>query len=39
MLGVVTHEQEGVLRVSSDELRELERLGFDFELAGNSIEY
>jgi hypothetical protein len=30
MLGVVTHQREGVVNVTSDELRELERIGFDF---------
>jgi hypothetical protein len=30
MLGVVTHQREGVVRVTTDELRELERIGFDF---------
>lgn len=30
MLGVVTHQREGVVRVTPDELRELERIGFDF---------
>jgi len=30
MLGVVTHQREGVVRVAAEELRELERIGFDF---------
>jgi hypothetical protein len=30
MLGVVTHQREGVVRVTPEELRELERIGFDF---------
>jgi hypothetical protein len=39
MLGVVTHEQEGLLRATAEELRELETLGFDFERSGASIEF
>jgi hypothetical protein len=39
MLGVVTHEQEGLLRATAEELRELETLGFDFERSSASIEF
>lgn len=39
MLGVVTHEQEGVLRATADELRELAALGFAFQPAGTSITF
>jgi hypothetical protein len=39
LLGVVTHEQEGVLRVTAPELRELETLGFDFAPRGSAITY
>lgn len=37
MLGVVTHEREGVLRATEDEMRELDALGFTFEPAGARI--
>ncbi len=37
MLALVTAEQEGLLRVEADELRELERLGFGFSAAGAAI--
>jgi hypothetical protein len=30
MLGEVTHQREGMVRVTAEELRELERIGFDF---------
>lgn len=39
LLGIVTHEREGVLRVTADELRELERIGFDFAPAATSIRF
>ncbi len=39
VLGVVTHQQEGVLRVTPDELRELERTGFDFSHEATSIRF
>jgi hypothetical protein len=39
MLGVVTHEQEGVLRATPQEVRELETLGFDFASRGEAITY
>lgn len=34
MLGILTHEQEGVLRASAQEVLELQRMGFDFEPVG-----
>lgn len=39
MLGIVTHQQEGVLRVTPDELRELERAGFDFSHEATTIRF
>lgn len=39
MLGIVTHEREGILRVTPDELRELERIGFDFAPSASSIRF
>lgn len=39
MLGIVTHEWEGILRASPDEIRELEELGYPFRLQGKSIQY
>lgn len=39
MLGVVTHQREGVLRVTPDELRELERIGFDFAHEASAIRF
>ena len=39
MLGVVTHEQEGVLRATPQEVRELETLGFDFSSHGDAITF
>ena len=39
MLAVITHQREGVLRVTPDELRELERIGFDFSDTASSIRY
>lgn len=39
MLGVVTHQREGVLRVTPDELRELERVGFDFAHEPSAIRF
>ena len=37
MLGVVTHQREGVVRVTAEELRELERIGFDFAAEATSV--
>ena len=39
MLGVVTHEREGVLRVTPEEHRELQRIGFDFTTTASSIRF
>jgi hypothetical protein len=39
MLGIVTHEREGVLRVTPEELRELERVGFDFAHEASTIRF
>lgn len=39
MLGVVTHLREGVVRVTPDELRELERIGFDFAQEATAIRF
>lgn len=39
MLGVVTHQREGVVRVESEELRELERIGFDFAEEATAIRF
>ena len=39
MLGIVTHEQEGVLRATPQEVRELETLGFDFSAHGEAIAF
>jgi len=39
MLGIVTHQREGVLRVTPDELRELERIGFDFAPDATAIRF
>jgi hypothetical protein len=39
MLGVVTHQREGVLRVDADEHRELERIGFDFANVASAIRF
>jgi hypothetical protein len=39
MLGVVTHQREGMVRVTTDELRELERIGFDFSPEATAIRF
>lgn len=39
MLGVVSHEGEGVLRVTNQEQRQLERDGFPFRLRGTYVGY
>ncbi|HEX6598974.1 MAG TPA: hypothetical protein VF034_06595 [Gemmatimonadaceae bacterium] len=39
MLGVVTHQREGVVRVTPVELRELERIGFDFAREATAIRF
>jgi len=39
MLGVVTHQREGVVCVTADELRELERIGFDFAPEATAIRF
>ena len=39
MLGVVTHEREGVLRATPQEVRALATLGFDFASHGEAITY
>jgi hypothetical protein len=39
MLGVVTHQREGMVRVTADELRELERIGFDFAAEAAAIRF
>ena len=39
MLGVVTHQREGMVRVTADELRELERIGFDFAAEPTAIRF
>jgi hypothetical protein len=39
MLGLVTHQREGVVRVTPDELRELERVGFDFSHEATAIRF
>lgn len=39
MLGVVTHQREGMVRVTADELGELERIGFDFAPEATAIRF
>ena len=39
MLAVITHQREGIARVTAKELRELERIGFDFAESATSIRY
>jgi len=39
MLGVVTHQREGVVCVTPEELRELERVGFDFAPEATAIRF
>jgi hypothetical protein len=39
VLGVVTHQREGLVRVTADELRELERIGFDFAPEATAIRF
>ena len=39
VLGVVTHQREGVVRATDQELRELERIGFDFVREATAIRY
>ena len=39
MLGVVSHESEGVLRVTSEERQSLEREGFPFRISGRYVGY
>jgi hypothetical protein len=39
MLGVVTHQREGMVLVTTDELRELERIGFDFSPEATAIRF
>jgi hypothetical protein len=39
MLGLVTHQREGMVRVTADELRELERIGFDFAPEATAIRF
>lgn len=39
MLGVVTHQREGLVRVTAEELRELERIGFDFSPEATAIRF
>lgn len=39
VLGVVTHQREGLVRVRADQLRELERIGFDFAPEATAIRF
>lgn len=39
LLGVVTHQREGLVRITPDELRELERIGFDFAPEATAIRF
>jgi hypothetical protein len=39
MLGLVTHQREGMVRVTAEELRELERIGFDFAPEATAIRF
>jgi hypothetical protein len=39
MLGIITHEQEGVLRVTQQEKHELKRLGFPFRDTSRYVGY
>ena len=39
MLGVVSHEGEGILRVTPEERQSLERDGFPFRVSGRYVGY
>jgi hypothetical protein len=39
MLGAVTHQREGSVRVTVDELRELERIGSDFAVEATAVRF
>jgi len=39
MMGIVTHEQEGILRVTAEEKQELNQLGIKYRLEGEWVGY